>query len=62
MLSSSRMLPDHEYPIPQREPLIWIIRDRRTSTVKDKGPEAGPGAKVTSLAVAGAGVCSPARE
>jgi hypothetical protein len=23
------MLPNHEYPIPQREPLIWIIRDRR---------------------------------
>jgi hypothetical protein len=28
MLSSSRMLPDHEYPIPQREPLIGIIRNR----------------------------------
>jgi hypothetical protein len=23
------MLPNHEYPIPQREPLIRIIRDRR---------------------------------
>jgi hypothetical protein len=23
------MLPNHEYPIPQREPLIWIIRYRR---------------------------------
>jgi hypothetical protein len=21
------MLPNHLYPIPQREPLIWIIRD-----------------------------------
>ena len=61
MLSSSRMLPDHEYPIPQREPLIWIIRDRRTSTVKDKAPRPGPGLR-SSLAVAGAGVCSPARE
>ena len=27
--SSSRMLPDHQYPIPQREPLIRIIRNRR---------------------------------
>ena len=27
--SSSRMLPNHEYPIPQREPLIRIIRNRR---------------------------------
>ena len=25
----SWMLPDHEYPIPQREPLIGIIRNRR---------------------------------
>jgi hypothetical protein len=24
-----RMLPNHEYPIPQREPLIGIIRNRR---------------------------------
>jgi hypothetical protein len=23
------MLPNHEYPIPQREPLIGIIRNRR---------------------------------
>ena len=29
MLSFSRMLPNHEYPIPQREPLLWIIRSRR---------------------------------
>jgi hypothetical protein len=27
--SGPRMLPDHKYPIPQREPLIWIIRYRR---------------------------------
>ena len=27
--SSSWMLPDHEYPIPQREPLIRIVRNRR---------------------------------
>ena len=26
---SSRMLPNHQYPIPQREPLIRIIRNRR---------------------------------
>jgi hypothetical protein len=26
---SSRMLPNHKYPIPQREPLIGIIRNRR---------------------------------
>ena len=25
----SRMLPNNQYPIPQREPLIWVIRDRR---------------------------------
>ena len=29
MLSSSWRLPNHEYPIPQREPLIRIIRNRR---------------------------------
>ena len=23
------MLPNNQHPIPQREPLIWIIRDRR---------------------------------
>ena len=23
------MLPNHKYPIPQREPLIWIVRNRR---------------------------------
>jgi hypothetical protein len=28
MLSFSRMLPNHQYPIPQREPLIGIIRNR----------------------------------
>ena len=26
---SSRMLPDYQYPIPQHEPLIGIIRNRR---------------------------------
>ena len=36
-LSFSRMLPDHKYPIPQCEPLIWIIRGPRTSGSKGKG-------------------------
>ena len=31
------MLPNHQYPIPQREPLIRIIRGPRTSGSKGKG-------------------------
>ena len=55
------MLPNHQYPIPQREPLIRIIRDRRIHrSKKTKAPTPGverrAGAKVSSLAVAGAGV------
>jgi predicted DNA-binding ribbon-helix-helix protein len=61
------MLPNHQYPIPQREPLLRIVRNRRIHRPrKTKAPTPGvecrAGAKVSSLAVAGAGVCSPAHE
>ena len=36
---SSRMLPYHQYPIPQREPLLRIIRNRGKSTAACPTPQ-----------------------
>ena len=43
-----RMLPNHKYPIPQREPLIRIIR-KRERKAPTSGLSAGPGLRCHRL-------------